>query len=39
MELADELKSLLIDMAKHLKGSARRHFMARTVKALGPGGA
>jgi len=39
MELTDELKSLLIDTAKQLKGSARRHFMARTVKALGPGGA
>src|SRR5260370_2199452 len=39
MELTDELKSLLIDTAKQLKGSARRHFMARTVKALGSGGA
>jgi hypothetical protein len=39
MELTDELKSLLIDKAKRLKGSARRQFMARTVKALGPGGA
>ncbi len=39
MELTDELKSLLIDTAKQLKGSARRQFMARTVKALGPGGA
>lgn len=39
MEVTDELKSLLIDTAKQLKGSARRHFMARTVKALGPGGA
>jgi hypothetical protein len=38
MELTDELKSLLIDTAKQLKGSARRQFMARTVKALGPGG-
>jgi hypothetical protein len=39
MELTDELKSLLIDTAKPLKGSARRLFLARTVKALGPGGA
>jgi Rhodopirellula transposase DDE domain len=39
MELTEELKSLLIDTAKRLKGSARRQFMARTVKALGPGGA
>jgi hypothetical protein len=39
MELTDELKSLLIDTAKQLKGSTRRQFMARTVKALGPGGA
>jgi Rhodopirellula transposase DDE domain len=39
MELTDELKSVLIDTAKQLKGSARRQCMARTVKALGPGGA
>ncbi len=39
MELTDELKSLLIDTAKQLKGSGRRFFMARTVKALGSGGA
>jgi hypothetical protein len=39
MELTDELKSVLIDTAKQLKGSTRRQFMARTVKALGPGGA
>ncbi len=39
MNLTDELKSLFIDTAKQLKGSARRLFMARTVKALGPGGA
>lgn len=38
MKLTDELKSLLIDTAKQLKGSARRQFMARTAKALGPGG-
>jgi hypothetical protein len=39
MELTDELKSLLSNTAKQLKGSARRLFLARTVKALGPGGA
>lgn len=39
MELTNELKSLLIETAKQLKGSARRLFQARTVKVLGPGGA
>jgi hypothetical protein len=38
MELTDSLKSLFIDTAKTLKGSARRLFMARTVKELGSGG-
>ena len=38
MELTDSLKALFIDTAKTLKGSARRLFMARTVKELGPGG-
>ena len=38
MELTDSLKSLCIETAKSLKGSARRLFMARTVKELGPGG-
>src|SRR5918911_5507535 len=38
MELTDSLKSLFIDTAKSLKGSARRLFMARTVKELGVGG-
>jgi Rhodopirellula transposase DDE domain len=38
MQLTDSLKSLFIDTAKSLKGSARRLFMARTVKELGPGG-
>jgi hypothetical protein len=38
MELADTLKSLLIETAKDIKGAARRLFMARTVKALGRGG-
>lgn len=38
MQLTDSLKSLFIDTAKSLKGSARRLFMARTIKELGPGG-
>jgi hypothetical protein len=38
MELTDSLKTLLIETAKALKGSARRLFMARTVQELGPGG-
>jgi DDE family transposase len=38
MELTDSLKTLLIETAKSLKGSARRLLMARTVKELGPGG-
>jgi len=38
MELTDSLKTLLIETAKSLKGSARRLFMARTGKELGPGG-
>jgi hypothetical protein len=38
MELTDSLKALFIDTAQGLKGSARRLFMARTVKELGPGG-
>ncbi len=38
MELTPEVKSLLIETAKDLQGSARRLFMARTVKALGKGG-
>ena len=38
MELTDSLIALFIDTAKTLKGSARRIFMARTVKELGPGG-
>ncbi len=39
MELTDSLRSILSDTAKQLKGSARRIFMARIVKELGPGGA
>ena len=38
MELTDAVRGLLQDAAKQLKGSARRLFMARTVKQLGPGG-
>jgi DDE family transposase len=38
MELTDSLKALFIETAKSLKGSARRLFMARTVKELGTGG-
>src|SRR5919202_5709533 len=38
MELTDSVKVLLRETAKALKGSARRLFMARTVKELGPGG-
>ena len=38
MELTDSLKALFIETARALKGSARRLFMARTVKELGPGG-
>src|SRR5256885_13408836 len=38
MELTDSLKALFVDTAQALKGSARRIFMARTVKELGLGG-
>ena len=38
MELTDSLKTLLIETAQSLQGSARRLCMARTVKELGPGG-
>jgi hypothetical protein len=38
MELADAHKGLLIEAARALTGSARRVFMARTVRELGPGG-
>ena len=34
MELREEVKKLLIETAKELKGSVRRLFMARTVQAL-----
>ena len=38
MELTDSLKTMLIETARSLKGSARRLFMARTVKELGYAG-
>lgn len=38
MELTDALKTLFIETAKTLKGSAKRLFMARTVEKLGAGG-
>jgi hypothetical protein len=38
MELTHSRKSLCIETAKSLKGSARRLFMARTVQELGTGG-
>ena len=38
MELTSEVKALLLNTAKDLKGSALRMFMARSVQALGEGG-
>jgi len=38
MELVEDVKALLVETAKSLKGSARRLFMARAVHALGEGG-
>ena len=38
MELTREVKALLLNTAKDLKGSALRMFMARSVQALGQGG-
>ncbi len=38
MELVEEVKELLIQAGKALKGCERRLFMARTVRALGEGG-
>lgn len=38
MELVEDVKELLIQTAKSLKGNERRIFMARTVRALGKGG-
>jgi hypothetical protein len=38
MALTDSRKALFVDTAQSLQGSARRLFMARTVKELGAGG-
>lgn len=38
MELTDTLKAILVETSKSLKGSARRLFMARIARQLGPGG-
>src|SRR5438128_5075456 len=38
MALTDSLKALFVETARSLQGSARRLFMARTVKELGSGG-
>ena len=38
MELVEKVKELLMETAKSLKGSARRLFLAWTVRALGAGG-
>jgi len=38
LELTEEIKSLLLNTAKELKGRALRMFMARTVQTLGEGG-
>ena len=38
MELTESLKGLFKATAEQLRGSARRLFMARTVRELGPGG-
>jgi hypothetical protein len=38
MELVEDVKEWLRKTAKALKGSERRLFMARTVRALGEGG-
>ena len=38
MELTEDVKELLRKTAKVLKGSERRLFLARTVRALGEGG-
>src|SRR3990172_10642214 len=39
MELTEALKTVFVETAKALKGSARRVFMAGIVKSLGRGGA
>ena len=38
MELVEDVKALLVETAKSLKGSARRLFLARTVRADGEKG-
>jgi hypothetical protein len=38
VELTEEVKALVLNTAKDLKGRTRRIFMARTVQALGEGG-
>ena len=38
MDLTDAHKALFIEAARALTGSARRVFMARAVRELGPGG-
>jgi hypothetical protein len=38
MELTASITALCKETAQHLRGSARRLFMARTVRELGPGG-
>ena len=38
MELTEEVKEFLIKTAEELQGSARRLFLARTVRLLGKGG-
>jgi hypothetical protein len=38
MELTDAVKTLVHEAATQLKGSARRVFMAKTVRELGTGG-
>lgn len=38
MELTESLKTLYIETARLLKGSAKRLFLARAVAELGPGG-
>jgi hypothetical protein len=38
LELTEQIKSLVLNTFKDLKGGARRLFMARTVQALGEGG-
>ncbi len=37
MDLTDSRKALFIETARARKGSARRMFMARTVRELGAG--